>query len=197
MPTTRICRRCGCLTDDVPIVVTAAGGRRRYRRCGGRRPPGSSLSSRANRQIGNVTVRAVPARHDGRRWRRGPHTTAALGYVVVGRSADLLRRGHRSVPGSRQWVGACRSRVVARRGLGSDAGRGPYGSAARGRRRLVIGARRTVPIHYGTLWPIGMDSVRPGKFFGPGADFVRRARRDGLDVCELLPGDYLGEQFRT
>jgi hypothetical protein len=35
--------------------------------------------------------------------------------------------------------------------------------------------RSAVPVHYGTYWPIGMDSVRPHEFHAPGDEFVRLA----------------------
>lgn len=47
-------------------------------------------------------------------------------------------------------------------------------------------------IHFGTLWPIGLDAVRPRLFFGPGAEFVHHAERAGVAAVELHPGGDLG-----
>ncbi|MCX5041589.1 MBL fold metallo-hydrolase [Aldersonia sp. NBC_00410] len=184
------------IADDVPIVVPrrAPDAVPALRAVGSRLievEPGDTV------QIGGVTIRAVPAAHDGRRWRRGPHTTAALGYVVSGDSQTYFAGDTDVYPDLGQWVAHADLALLPVGGWGPTLGAGHMDPQRAVLAAQTIGARRTVPIHYGTLWPIGMDSVRPGKFFGPGADFVRRARRDGLDVCELLPGDYLGGQFRT
>jgi len=50
-----------------------------------------------------------------------------------------------------------------------------------------------VPVHYGTLWPIGMSGVRPHMFAGPGVEFARRAARVAPDtqVRVLAQGESL------
>ena len=56
----------------------------------------------------------------------------------------------------------------------------------------AVEAGLAMPIHYGTLWPVGLDAVRPRLFFGPGAEFVHHAERAGVVAVELHPGDELG-----
>jgi hypothetical protein len=43
--------------------------------------------------------------------------------------------------------------------------------------------RSAVPVHYGTYWPIGMDSVRPHEFHAPGDEFVRLAGEHAPQVA--------------
>ena len=57
----------------------------------------------------------------------------------------------------------------------------------------LVEAGLAVPIHYGTLWPIGLDAVRPRLFFGPGAEFVHHADRAGVVAVELHPGGEIPE----
>ena len=126
-------------------------------------------------EVGDLVVRAVPARHDGRRLPVGPHRCPALGYVIrarpgptspgtPGSSTRWRRRSDRST-----WR-CCRSAAGGRIS-------GPNIWTPGGRRealaRLAPGA--AVPVHYGTYWPIGMDAVRPHEFHAPGDEFVRQA----------------------
>ena len=38
-----------------------------------------------------------------------------------------------------------------------------------------------MPVHYGTLWPIGMTRIRPHMFHEPGQEFARLAERTAPD----------------
>ena len=51
-------------------------------------------------------------------------------------------------------------------------------------------ARAAVPVHFGTLWPIGLDRVRPDEFLLPGRRFAELAgqRAPVAEVRELVPG---------
>ncbi|HWG98979.1 MAG TPA: MBL fold metallo-hydrolase, partial [Pilimelia sp.] len=66
----------------------------------------------------------------------------------------------------------------------------PEGAAEAVRR---AGPRRAVPIHFGTLWPIGCDRVRPDRFHAPGVRFIHAVARaaPGTRVHLLDPGQSL------
>jgi L-ascorbate metabolism protein UlaG (beta-lactamase superfamily) len=51
-----------------------------------------------------------------------------------------------------------------------------------------VGARRAVPVHFGTLWPIGMDWLRRELFLPPGAAFAGLLADDPVRVDVLEPG---------
>jgi L-ascorbate metabolism protein UlaG (beta-lactamase superfamily) len=55
----------------------------------------------------------------------------------------------------------------------------------------VLRPRAAVPIHWGTLWPMGMGRVMPHRLQRPPVDFARHAARMAPDVRILLtpPGE--------
>ncbi|WAC57109.1 MBL fold metallo-hydrolase [Gordonia sp. SL306] len=141
--------------------------------------------------IGEVVIRAVPAEHDGRRWRHGPHVTSALGYVVVGDSTTYFAGDTDLYPDLGKWVREPDLALLPVGGWGPTLGAGHLNPVRAVAAAEMIGARRAVPIHYGTLWPIGLDRMRPELFHDPGAAFVREAAEHGVAATELAPGDRL------
>ncbi|AZG47731.1 MBL fold metallo-hydrolase [Gordonia insulae] len=176
--------------DDVPIVVPrhAPDVLPSLRTVGARL---IEVTAGDEVSIGGVMIRAVPAEHDGRRWRRGPHTTAALGYVIVGDATTYFAGDTDLYPDLADWVPESDLALLPVGGWGPTLGAGHMDPARAAAAAESIGARLTVPIHFGTLWPIGLDRVRPDRFYGPGADFARRARERGFAATELVPGDRL------
>ncbi|MDL9938631.1 MBL fold metallo-hydrolase [Gordonia sp. ABSL1-1] len=178
------------LADEVPIVVPrgAPDALRDLRSVGSRLievAPGDEVP------IGNVTIRAVPADHDGRRWRRGPRSVPALGYVIGGDATTYFAGDTDLYPDLEDWVHDVDVALLPVGGWGPTLGEGHMDPARAVTAAGRVAARRVVPIHFGTLWPIGFDRIRPDRFFTPGAEFVRLARRDGIDAVELSPGSDL------
>lgn len=134
-------------------------------------------------QVGDVTVRAVVAVHDDRRHPGSSWRAAPLGYVLEPRAGprtwfagDTADASHLGAD-----VGSVEVALVPVGGWG-PASRSPVRGqhlgpveAARVVRR--VGASLAVPIHYGTLWPVGLRLPRtftsPGRQF---ADLVPEAR---------------------
>ncbi|GAA4488586.1 MBL fold metallo-hydrolase [Rhodococcus olei] len=141
--------------------------------------------------VGTVTVRAVPADHDGRRWPRGPHGAPALGYVVEGSVTTYFAGDTALHPAMAEWVPRCDLALLPVGGWGPSLGPGHMDPEGAARAAELVSAAVSVPVHFGTLWPIGLDAVRPRRFFGPGGEFVRRAAASGLDAVELSPGGRL------
>ena len=54
--------------------------------------------------IGGLTIRAVPAEHDGRRWRFGPRIPDALGYLVCGDVTTYFAGDTDVYAGLADWV---------------------------------------------------------------------------------------------
>ncbi|SEK99556.1 MBL fold metallo-hydrolase [Rhodococcus maanshanensis] len=173
---------------DVPILVPAgAVGQMSGLRAFGDRlievSPGDEV------RIGGVLVRGVPAEHDGRRWPRGPHRVRALGYVIEGEGRTYFA-GDTALFGSMSdWIPECDVALIPVGGWGPSLGPGHLDPAAAVRAAVAVGARTAIPVHFGTLWPMGFDSVRPERFYGPGAEFVRRMAEAGLSATELRPGE--------
>ncbi|MFE2881453.1 MBL fold metallo-hydrolase [Streptomyces sp. NPDC059272] len=126
-------------------------------------------------RVGDLVVRTVPARHDGRRLPVGPHRSPALGYVVEGEARTYFAGDTGLFDDMAKEVGPVDVALLPVGGWGPYLGEGHLdaGRAAEALARLA--PRSAVPVHYGTYWPIGMDAVRPHEFHTPGDEFVRIA----------------------
>ena len=133
--------------------------------------------------VGDLVVRAVPARHDGRRLPVGPHRSPALGYVVEGEARTYFAGDTGLFESMAEEVGPVDVALLPVGGWGPFLGEGHLdaGRAAEALARLA--PRSAVPVHYGTYWPIGMDSVRPHEFHAPGDEFVRLAGEHAPQVA--------------
>lgn len=178
------------LSRDVPIVVPSGAPDVLHSLRGvGERlievRPGDEIP------IGKVTIRAVPAEHDGRRWRRGREITPALGYVISGDQRTYFAGDTDLYPDLGDWVSDVDLALLPVGGWGPTLGAGHMDPRRAVQAAEVVSARHSVPIHFGTLWPIGFDRVRPDRFFGPGGEFVDLATRTGLRATEVQPGGSL------
>ncbi|MGW2488094.1 MBL fold metallo-hydrolase [Streptomyces sp. NPDC001606] len=126
-------------------------------------------------RAGGVSVRVVPALHDGRRLPVGPRRSPALGYVVTGEARTYFAGDTGLFDAMAERVGPVDVALLPVGGWGPYLGEGHLdpGRAARALARLA--PRAAVPVHYGTYWPLGMDAVRPHEFHAPGDEFVRLA----------------------
>ncbi|MFG2574969.1 MBL fold metallo-hydrolase [Streptomyces sp. NPDC048481] len=141
--------------------------------------------------VGDLRVRVVSARHDGRRLPVGRHRSPALGYVIEGRARTYFAGDTGLFEEMAEEVGPVDAALLPVGGWGPYLGEGHLdaGRAAEAVRRLA--PHSAVPVHYGTYWPIGMDAVRPHEFHAPGEEFVRLAaeRAPGVAVHRLGHGE--------
>ncbi|MBD0739969.1 MBL fold metallo-hydrolase [Streptomyces sp. CBMA29] len=139
---------------------------------------------------GGLTVRAVPAAHDGRRLPYGPERSPALGYVVEGAARTYFAGDTGLFDGLADAVGPCDVALLPVGGWGPFLGHGHLDAARAARVLADLAPQAAVPVHYGTFWPIGMDAVRPHEFHTPGEEFVRIAARlaPGVSVHRLDHG---------
>ncbi|KOG22128.1 MBL fold metallo-hydrolase [Streptomyces viridochromogenes] len=141
--------------------------------------------------VGGLAVRAVPARHDGRRLPVGPRRAPALGYVIEGEARTYFAGDTGLFDAMAKEVGPVDVALLPVGGWGPYLGEGHLdaGRAAEALARLA--PRSAVPVHYGTYWPIGMDAVRPHEFHAPGDEFARLAaeRAPGVSVHRLAHGE--------
>ncbi|MEW2521761.1 MBL fold metallo-hydrolase [Actinacidiphila alni] len=151
---------------------------------------GDSLPVRAG-QGGEVTVRAVPAAHDGRRLPYGPQRTPALGYVVEGAAHTYFAGDTGLFDGMADAVGPVDVALLPVGGWGPFLGHGHLDAGRAARALADLAPSAAVPVHYGTYWPIGMDAVRPHEFHTPGEEFVRLAAQlaPGVTVHRLEHGE--------
>jgi L-ascorbate metabolism protein UlaG (beta-lactamase superfamily) len=147
--------------------------------------PGESV------QVGAVRVRAVQALHDDRRHDLARLGSAPpLGYVIEGEQRTYFAGDTGLFPEMAAEVGSCDLALLPVGGWGP--GLGPHHLNARTAAEAVqlLGVADAVPIHFGTLWPVGLDRVRPAEFHRPGADFVAATARSTPQarVHLLAPG---------
>lgn len=145
--------------------------------------------------VGNgVRVRAVSARHDGRRLPFGPRLAPALGYVIEGSSRTYFAGDTGLFDSMAEEVGPVDVALLPVGGWGPYLGPGHLDAAGAARALALLAPAAAVPVHWGTYWPIGLDAVRPHEFHAPGQEFARCARREAPKVTVRVPAH--GERVR-
>ncbi|MFI1959612.1 MBL fold metallo-hydrolase [Streptomyces althioticus] len=127
--------------------------------------------------VGALTVRAVPALHDGRRLPVGRRHVPALGYVVEGEGRTYFAGDTGLFEDMAKEVGPVDTALLPVGGWGPYLGEGHLNAGRAAEALALLGATDAVPVHYGTYWPIGMDAVRPHEFHAPGYEFERLTAR--------------------
>jgi L-ascorbate metabolism protein UlaG (beta-lactamase superfamily) len=151
--------------------------------------PGERLS------VSGVEIRAVTAAHDGRRLPGSRHRGPALGYVLDDGTQRAWFAGDTGLYAAMSDIGPVDVALVPVGGWGPTLGPehlDPRQAAEAVRR---VGARDAVPIHFGTLWPIGLRAAAPALFaqkcLAPGRVFAAALDEDGSAARAhvLAPGD--------
>lgn len=144
--------------------------------------------------IGDVVVTAWRAEHDGRRWPWGARVPA-LSYMVEGAGRRVWFPGDTDL--FTEMAALARPRLdlalLPVWGWGPTLGSGHLDPLRAADAAALIHPRVVVPIHWGTLYPIGMSRVRPHPLRDPPlafADAVARAAPD-VRVEVLAPGGAL------
>ena len=164
------------LGSDTPLIVPAgAGPWLRRRRFGAV----SELAVGEGASVGALTVRAVPARHDGRR-PRGPQAPA-IGYLVEGECAVYFAGDTELFPEMGRLGRPVDVALLPIGGWGPRLGPGHMGPLEAARATALIAPRIAIPIHWGTLLPIGLSRRYRARL----ADAPRRFAEH---VAELAPG---------
>jgi L-ascorbate metabolism protein UlaG (beta-lactamase superfamily) len=143
--------------------------------------------------VGAVKVRAVPAAHDGGRGPWSRERALAVGFVVEG-AARTWFAGDTGLFDSMSELGPLDLALIPVGGWGPTLGAHGHLDAVTGAEALRRSqAEWAVPVHYGTLWPIGMARVRQHMFREPGLRFAEQAARvaPGAQVRVLAQGETL------
>ncbi len=142
-------------------------------------------------QVGDLTITAVPALHDGR---RGPWTSArgpALGYRIDGPVSAYHAGDTDLYDDMAGTIGTVDLALIPVGGWGPSLGTGHMNPARAAEAVRRLKARRAVPVHYGTFWPIGLEWLRPELFLPPGEIFAKLLADDPVRVDVLEPGQSL------
>ncbi|ROT29823.1 MBL fold metallo-hydrolase [Micromonospora sp. HM5-17] len=142
-------------------------------------------------RVGAVTVRAVPAVHDGGRGPWSRHRAVAVGYTMHG-AANIWYPGDTGLFEGMSTLGPLDLALVPVGGWGPTLGAGHLDPAQAAEAVRRSAPRHAVPVHFGTFWPAGLP-LRRGMFHDPGARFAARAAEvaPATRVTELPPGGTL------
>jgi L-ascorbate metabolism protein UlaG (beta-lactamase superfamily) len=142
--------------------------------------------------VNGVEIRAVHALHAGRRQPFGP-TAIALGYVIRAESTVYFAGDTDLYPEMLSIAPGMDLAILPVWGWGPTL-RGGHMDPLRAAAALkLLAPRRAVAVHWGTLWPVGLERVRRHRFEEPARDFLVEARRIApeVDVVPLEPGESL------
>ena len=140
-------------------------------------------------QVGELTVEAMTARHDGRRGPFGP-SGPALGYRIVGSSRVYFAGDTDLFPEMDDLAGAVDVALLPVWGWGPRLGSGHLDPRRAAEAVSRIGPRVAVPIHWGTFYPLGLARVWPHPLERPPLDFAAEVARTtaATEVRVLPPG---------
>ena len=140
--------------------------------------------------VGGVEITAVHALHAGRRQPFGP-TAVALGYLIRAESTVYFAGDTDLYPEMLYIAPGMDLAILPVWGWGPTL-RGGHMDPLRAAAALkLLAPKRAVAVHWGTLWPVGLDHVRRNRFEEPAKDFREEASRIApeVEVIPLEPGE--------
>lgn len=170
-----------------PIVIVPAG----LGRIVGRTGLGEVHEMQAGERLrlGELELEMVPAAH-GRR--RSPRVTSsgALGCLVSGHATVYFAGDTDVLPAWEGLAGRVDVALLPVGGWGLRLGRGHLDPEMAARAAAVLRPSVAVPIHWGTLSPLGLHGVMGHRFHAPGPAFAEAVARlaPGVTVHVLAPG---------
>ncbi len=140
-------------------------------------------------QVGPLTVTATRARHGGFRPPLGPNGES-VGYVAEGSRRRAYFAGDTDIFAEMGQLGDLDVALVPVWGWGPTLGRGHLDPARAADALTLLRPRLALPIHWGTLWPRGLDRVRGSRLHTPPQEFASRAAdvAPGVEVAQVPPG---------
>jgi L-ascorbate metabolism protein UlaG (beta-lactamase superfamily) len=177
------------LPHQVPLVGPRGAARTLLR--AGRREV-HELAVGESIEFGRVRVEAVPAVHEGRRWPRGPNADT-IGYLVTGPERAYFAGDTGLFDGMRELAVELDLALVPIWGWGPKLGEGHLDPSRAAEALSLLRPRYAVPIHWGTVYPIGLRRIKPKPLTEPAIIFAREARRlaPEVEVRVLAPGETL------
>ena len=166
-------------------------------------PPGSSgfferhgfgnateLAPGQSSAVGDLTVTAVEARHDGGR-RLGAADVEPLGFLIGGSRTVYFAGDTDLFDGMKDLAPALDLALLPVWGWGPTLGAGHLDPEGAARAAAMLSPRLAVPIHWGTLYPLGLARLRPGRLSLPAQEFAACVRRLAPQVATrvLSPGE--------
>jgi L-ascorbate metabolism protein UlaG (beta-lactamase superfamily) len=141
-------------------------------------------------RLGPVAITATAAVHQI--GRRGV-AAEPVGFQIEG-SRRIYFAGDTDVfEGMAELAGGLDLALLPVWGWGPTLGPGHMNPQRAARAAALLSPRIAVPIHWGTLYPVGLARLRPRPLRAPGREFAARARvvAPGVEVRVLMPGSAL------
>ncbi|HEX3042218.1 MAG TPA: MBL fold metallo-hydrolase [Solirubrobacterales bacterium] len=150
----------------------------------------TELAPGESSRVGGLNVTAVEARHDGGR-RRGAGDVQPLGFLIDGSRTVYFAGDTDLFEGMEDLAPAIDLALLPVWGWGPTLGPGHLDPAGAARAAALLSPRVAVPIHWGTLYPLGLARLRPGRLRLPAEEFVACARKlaPQVETRVLSPGE--------
>jgi L-ascorbate metabolism protein UlaG (beta-lactamase superfamily) len=140
--------------------------------------------------VGDLTVTAVDADHDGGRRRFAPEPQA-IGFLVDGRRRIYFAGDTDYLPAMEQLGPDLDLALLPIWGWGPNIGEGHLDPEGAARAAAALSPRLAVPIHWGTLYPFGLRRLRGAPLREPAERFAVSLRRlaPQVEARVLSPGE--------
>jgi L-ascorbate metabolism protein UlaG (beta-lactamase superfamily) len=173
------------LGREVPLLVPR-GSRELFRRHGFEAV--TELERGESAAVGEVTVTAITAHHDGGRRRFAPDPQA-IGFLVEGRRRVYFA-GDTDRCEDEDLVADLDLALLPVWGWGPNLGPGHLDPVGAARAAAALSPRIAVPIHWGTLYPLGLAPLLGRQLRRPGPEFAERLRTlaPQVEARVLSPG---------
>jgi L-ascorbate metabolism protein UlaG (beta-lactamase superfamily) len=150
----------------------------------------SELAPGDSSEVGPLTVTAVEAHHDGGK-RRGAPEVVPVGFRIAGSRSVYFAGDTDLFDGMSDLGPGLDLALLPVWGWGPTLGPGHLDPAGAARAAALLSPRLAVPIHWGTLYPLGLGRLRPGRLLLPAEEFAAEARRLAPQVVTrvLSPGE--------
>jgi L-ascorbate metabolism protein UlaG (beta-lactamase superfamily) len=150
----------------------------------------SELSVDETTNVGALQVEAVEARHDGRR-HPGGMRAKTLGYVIRGRRTVYFAGDTELFDGMSAFGPSLDIALLPVAGWGPTLGPGHMDPLDAARAARLIAPRLAIPIHWGTLLPIGIARRHRERLGDPPRQFAEHVASlaPGVEVRILQPGE--------
>ena len=149
-------------------------------------------------QIGHLTLEAIHAEHNRRR-SLFTASDGPLGVLISGSTSIYFAGDTALFPGMTELAGRVDVALLPVGGWGLRLGRGHMDPERAAEAAVRVRPTVAVPIHWGTLYPIGLRRLAGHRFEGPGEAFraAVAARGAGIDVRVLQPGQSMALDGRA
>jgi L-ascorbate metabolism protein UlaG (beta-lactamase superfamily) len=153
-------------------------------------PDAVELAPGGQASVGDLTVTAVEARHDGGR-RRHARRSQAIGFLVRGSRSVYFAGDTDIFPGMQDLAGDLDFALLPIWGWGPTVGPGHLDPEGAAEAAALLSPRVAIPIHWGTLYPFGLHHLRPDRLWHPGKEFLDCMREVApqVETRVLSPGE--------